>query len=206
VNGCCRKSTLSTVWFGDCLESAGTIPTDKLFTGQRLDDTGLYYYGARYYDATIGRFISPDTFVQDYSNPQSLNRYSYCSNNPLKYTDPTGHFLNFIIGAIIGAATYAITTAVVNAATGHEWNYGWNWGEFGASVGIGALTVGIASLETNVAKAGITASTRLATEGAEQVATQEAKRKKLPRTRGRHIGTLLRGNSKKYLKLGKSQT
>jgi RHS repeat-associated protein len=70
---------------------AGSVPTDKLFTGQRLDATGLYFYNARYYDATIGRFISPDTVIQSMANPQCLNRYSYCSNNPLKYTDPSGH-------------------------------------------------------------------------------------------------------------------
>jgi RHS repeat-associated protein len=68
------------------------MSTDRLFTGQRLDDTGLYYYGARYYDPTIGRFISADTFIQDYTNPQSLNRYTYAFNNPLIYTDPTGNF------------------------------------------------------------------------------------------------------------------
>jgi RHS repeat-associated protein len=50
--------------YGDRLESQGTLSTDKLFTGQRLDSTGLYYYGARYYDAGIGRFISADTVVQ----------------------------------------------------------------------------------------------------------------------------------------------
>ncbi|MBI4304478.1 MAG: hypothetical protein HY665_09115 [Chloroflexi bacterium] len=43
--------------FGERLKSEGTLGTDKLFTGQRLDNTGLYYYGARYYDAGIGRFI-----------------------------------------------------------------------------------------------------------------------------------------------------
>jgi RHS repeat-associated protein len=52
--------------------------------------TGLYYYGAKYYDAVIGRFISPDTVVPDPMNPQTFNRYSYCLNNPLKYTDPIG--------------------------------------------------------------------------------------------------------------------
>jgi RHS repeat-associated protein len=56
-----------------------------------LDNTGLYYYGARYYDPTIGRFISPDTVVQNYGAPQTLNRYSYALNNPLRYADPTGH-------------------------------------------------------------------------------------------------------------------
>jgi hypothetical protein len=45
---------------------------------------------ARYYDPTIGRFISPDTIVPAPANPQSLNRYSYCLNNPLKYVDPSG--------------------------------------------------------------------------------------------------------------------
>ena len=55
-----------------------------------MDNTGLYYYGARYYDPVIGRFISADILVQSYRNPQALNRYSYTINNPLKYIDPTG--------------------------------------------------------------------------------------------------------------------
>jgi RHS repeat-associated protein len=62
---------------------AVNVPTDKLFTGQRPDATGLYYYNARYYDATIGRFISADTVIQSPANPQCFNRFSYCINNPL---------------------------------------------------------------------------------------------------------------------------
>jgi len=46
--------TFSAVWYGECRNSQGSLGTDKLFTGQRLDDTGLCYYGARYYDAEIG--------------------------------------------------------------------------------------------------------------------------------------------------------
>jgi hypothetical protein len=49
--------------FGETRSITGPDVTDKLFTGQRLDDTGLYYYNARYYDPTIGRFISPDTVI-----------------------------------------------------------------------------------------------------------------------------------------------
>jgi len=63
------------------------------FTGQELDpETGLYYFNARYYDSAIGRFISPDLVVPDFTNPQSLNRYTYCLNNPLIYIDPSGYW------------------------------------------------------------------------------------------------------------------
>lgn len=85
--------------FGECRNSTGEIGTDKLFTGQRLDDTGLYYYNARYYDPTIGRFISADSIVPDFTNPQSLNRYSYVINNPLSCIDPSGHDYVFICGS-----------------------------------------------------------------------------------------------------------
>jgi RHS repeat-associated protein len=87
----------------------GSVPTDKLFTGQRLDGTGLYYYNARYYDPTIGRFISADTEGIDYKYPQTLNRYSYCSNNPLRFTDPTGHWpWDFVLTAIKNAISTVV--------------------------------------------------------------------------------------------------
>jgi RHS repeat-associated protein len=64
----------------------------RRFTGQVFDaESGLYYYNARYYDPELGRFIQPDTAIPDLSNPQSYNRYSYCVNDPLRFTDPTGH-------------------------------------------------------------------------------------------------------------------
>ncbi len=72
---------------------SGGMPTPYRFTGQRLDTgTGLYYYGARYYDAALGRFISADTIVPGAGSPQDLNRYAYTRNNPLRYTDPSGHY------------------------------------------------------------------------------------------------------------------
>ena len=70
----------------------GTTPTSYRFTGQREDATiGLYFYNARYYDPALGRFISADTLVPQAGNPQDLNRYAYVRNNPLRYTDPSGH-------------------------------------------------------------------------------------------------------------------
>jgi len=49
------------------------------------------YYGARYYQPYLNRWLSPDTIVPDPANPQSLNRFSYALGNPVRYTDPSGH-------------------------------------------------------------------------------------------------------------------
>ena len=69
-----------------------TPDTDYTYTGQIADyATGLMNYRARYYDPTIGRFISPDSIIPNPADPQQHNRYTYVTNNPLKYTDPTGH-------------------------------------------------------------------------------------------------------------------
>jgi len=66
--------------------------TAATYTGQRREvSTGLMYYGARFYDPLVGRFLQADSIVPEPGNPQSLNRYSYTLNNPLRYTDPTGH-------------------------------------------------------------------------------------------------------------------
>ena len=78
--------------FGEVAATSGTMANERGFTGQITDaETGLMYYHARYYDASLGRFLSPDTAVQSPSDPQDLNAYSYCENNPVNNTDPTGH-------------------------------------------------------------------------------------------------------------------
>ncbi len=78
--------------FGAMRTSERTSPTDYGFSGQRFDaSSALMYYGARYYDPVLGRFIQADTVVPGAGNPQNLNRYSYVNNNPVRYTDPSGH-------------------------------------------------------------------------------------------------------------------
>jgi RHS repeat-associated protein len=65
------------------------------FTGKERDaETGLDYFGARYFSGAQGRFTSPDPLMASakVSNPQSWNRYSYTFNNPLRFTDPTGMY------------------------------------------------------------------------------------------------------------------
>jgi len=72
----------------------GEVDTPYRYTGQRVDEsTGLYYYQSRYFDPLLGRFVQPDTIVPESGDPRSLNRYSYVHNNPVKYSDPSGHML-----------------------------------------------------------------------------------------------------------------
>lgn len=78
--------------------SSGVWPSDRRFTGQISDDTAassgdidLLFYNARYYDPATGSFVAADTIVADPSHPTDLNRYAYVRNNPINFTDPSGH-------------------------------------------------------------------------------------------------------------------
>jgi len=73
--------------FGEQISAADERYT---YNGKELDDSGLYYYGARYYDSEIGRFLTRDPLRGKKEAPQTMNRYVYCLNNPLKYIDPAG--------------------------------------------------------------------------------------------------------------------
>ncbi len=78
--------------FGGERASSGTLRTENQFTSQKLDGTGLYYYGARYYDPEIGQFVSPDTIVPAPGEVFAYNRYMYGYGNPLRFSDPTGYY------------------------------------------------------------------------------------------------------------------
>jgi RHS repeat-associated protein len=90
------EQTCQSLPFGDQLYCTGSpaFPTEHHFTGKERDaESGLDYFGARYYASSMGRFSSPDPsglFFADPTLPQSLNLYSYARNNPLIGTDPTG--------------------------------------------------------------------------------------------------------------------
>ena len=75
--------------------AAGNPPVDKArqkFTGYEQDaETGLNFAEARYDSSAQGRFTSADSVGGSAGNPQSLNRYAYVGNNPMNYSDPTGH-------------------------------------------------------------------------------------------------------------------
>ena len=97
---------------------------------EHLDEVGLIDMNGRMYDPLIARFLSPDPFVQTPSDPQNFNRYSYCLNNPLKYTDPSGDFVVF--AAILGGTL----NVIFQGAGGHINSFS----DMFVSAGIGALS------------------------------------------------------------------
>jgi RHS repeat-associated protein len=119
------------------------------FTGhEHLEDFDLINMNGRVYDPVLGRFLSPDPFVQLPNFSQSFNRYSYCLNNPLKYTDPSGNFVFSTFLPVIGPFLDAACWGAVIGAGGYTANVAfsdggfnnWNSGQFWKSVGIGAIS------------------------------------------------------------------
>ncbi len=94
-----------------------TTATDPLgtknkfkYTGEAMDpNTGFYYLRARYYDATMGRFVSRDAFPGLLSQPLTLNRYTYVANNPVKLIDPSGLSPIESRGRVLGASTSRVS-------------------------------------------------------------------------------------------------
>jgi len=79
--------------WGKVSRDEGIGDSVRRFSGRLLDpESGLYYSGGRYYDPELGRFISPDPFLPQPSDPQSLDRYPYVLNNLVNDIDPDGCF------------------------------------------------------------------------------------------------------------------
>jgi RHS repeat-associated protein len=111
------KDTITGVWANDVLSETRykpwgevryattntTLPTRYTYTGQYsyINDEatdlgsagfGLMFYNARWYDPYLNHFTQPDSIVPDQYNSQDYDRYSYARSNPLRYTDPSGHY------------------------------------------------------------------------------------------------------------------
>lgn len=85
---------------------------------------------SRFYNPNTGRFLTQDTYTGNAYEPWSQHLYSYCGNNPINFTDPTGHFAT-LIGGLIGAAAGAIYGGVKAAMNGED---------VGAAIASGAVT------------------------------------------------------------------
>ncbi|MGT2969385.1 RHS repeat-associated core domain-containing protein, partial [Streptococcus azizii] len=78
--------------YGATQSSTGETSNPYAYNGEPRDSTGLDYLRARYYDSQAGTFLTEDSYQGELDDPLSQNRYAYGHNNPVNYTDPSGHF------------------------------------------------------------------------------------------------------------------
>jgi RHS repeat-associated protein len=89
--------------------TAVTTLTSRGFTGhEHIDGLALINMNGRIYDPMLGMFISPDNYVQAPYSSQNYNRFTYCLNNPLMYTDPSGEVFGIDGAIIVGMIIYQV--------------------------------------------------------------------------------------------------
>lgn len=169
--------------------STTAFPISRRYTSQVLDEeTGLYYYGARYYDPVIGRFVQPDTLIPNQFDPRSYDRYAYGMDNPLRYVDPSGH--GPIDDALLNTGTIKACYKLMTMPD----STGWKWVE---------VPVGIAGMAAGIADAGFNALT-LGGKGAVTGTVKEAVKvgaEGIAKTAGKEV---LEGAAKETAKVGEA--
>ncbi|BDA58968.1 hypothetical protein NUITMVS1_04310 [Shewanella xiamenensis] len=122
-----------------------TPATTKGYTGhEHISHLDLIHMNGRIYDATIGRFMQADPFIQAPTDTQSYNRYSYVKNNPMSYTDPSGFFLDKLWKGIkkYWKPIVAVIAVVVTYGAATNWVASWGatWGTAATSASAATLT------------------------------------------------------------------
>lgn len=121
--------------------TTNTIGFHRGYTGhEHLTEFGLINMNGRMYDPLVGRFLSPDPFVQmpDYS--QNFNRYAYCLNNPLIYTDPSGEkvkWWQWLIGDVVSGGLISTYMASIYSLALGRASMSWFIGSVNEDFGVG---------------------------------------------------------------------
>jgi RHS repeat-associated protein len=113
------------------------VPNPWGFAGGYLDTTGLYHFGDRYYDPSVGRWTQQDPMAGSITNPSTLNRYAYANADPVNFSDPTGMWSwGAFLVATFGTAFLAAVGGCITGAVATIWS---TVGAF-AGCGIGAIS------------------------------------------------------------------
>ena len=160
------------------------------YTDQEKDaESGLLYYGARYYDPVIGRFTQMDPVVKDptrkefqvaLANPQLLNGYSYVANNPIKSIDKEGEFVVLAaiavgvgVAALLGSS-YFYGSGLYNLSQGNQAKadqmFRNNYYVLGGAAVVGGGILGLSAMPVLSGVSGISAGTACAGGGCQKVA------------------------------------
>ena len=122
---------------------------------EMLNEFNLINMNGRVYDSVLGRFLSPDKYVQEGDNSQNYNSYSYCLNNPLKYADPSGNV--FVLDDFIAITAMGAMMGAMNAAMSDKPI--WKGALLGAAstaatYGIGSISNGVGTFGHELLRAG----------------------------------------------------
>ena len=125
--------------YGNPIIDTQTDPSAFKYIGQVRDEqTQLNCFGVRFYDAEIGRFLCEDPVLGSLASPLTMNRYSYCTDDPINFADPSGEFLWAVLaGFILGFAIVQGTIGAAQYSASHSTD--WNCGGFLGSAFNGAL-------------------------------------------------------------------
>ncbi|WP_171056241.1 RHS repeat-associated core domain-containing protein [Paenibacillus sinopodophylli] len=138
------------IWGNLSSQTEEKISNPFKYTGEVYDEeSGLYYLRARYYDPSIGRFITKDTYEGEITNPLSLNLYTYVHNNPLIYIDPSGHKVEVYVGAHkVMKTTFNHTSIIIFVDEESEyWDTTLFKGNFDEESGMQYMTIGAGSVD-----------------------------------------------------------
>lgn len=108
----------TTTWHNNSGSNSYAQYNSLTYRGYYFDsETNLYYLGSRYYDATTGRFLNADSYINANDKLNGNNIFAYCSNNPIKYVDSDGEWIHIVAGGIIGGVTSFISAKLTGAST-----------------------------------------------------------------------------------------
>ncbi|MCD0467650.1 RHS repeat-associated core domain-containing protein [Flavobacterium sp. ENC] len=137
--------SIQKVQNGAGMPLSGLTVLDRGYTGhEHIQSVGLINMNGHIYDPNLHCFLQPDNNIQDPFNTQNYNRYGYVLNNPLKYTDPSGEFINVFFG-------YLLSGYIMGAyASGGELNPAkWNSSAF-ITIGAAGASAGASAVATNL--------------------------------------------------------
>jgi RHS repeat-associated protein len=170
-------------------QGGNTEKSPYLFTSKELDEeTGLYYFGARYYDPRTSVWASVDPILGQYLDgepnggiyiPATLSLYAYGAQNPVRFKDDNGEFVNFLIGAGIGAVLDIGVQAVL-ISTGQQDTF--NLSNVAASAAAGAVGVGVATKTAQIGKLGVKLLAEVGGDTAVSIGSKAAKGEEITAT------------------------
>ncbi len=108
--------------FGILINRTGTTINDYLYTGEQYDpNVGFYYLRARYYNPSVGRFLTMDTVAGSIFEPKTLHKYLYAGNDPVNNIDPSGHQFTISMQITIVTVISVLSYYATYYGTGGNW-------------------------------------------------------------------------------------